>query len=69
MKIGEIRNMKKEEIEKQIAQLYSDLRNTNLDILSGKEKDVKKGLKIRKIIARMLTVLKEMETKKVDEKE
>ena len=73
MKIAEIRKMKAAEIEKEVAHAYDELKNSSDDISSGKEKDVSKSLKIRRKIARMLTVLNETkneaEISKSDKKE
>ena len=60
MNTAQMRKMKVEEIEKEITQAYVELKNTRDEISSGKEKDVSKSLKIRRNIARMLTVLNEM---------
>mgnify|MGYP006908401974 CR=1 FL=1 len=47
MNTAQIRKMKVEELEKEIAQAYAQLKNTRDEISSGKEKDVSKSLKIR----------------------
>lgn len=64
MKITAIRKMEEGAIKQEIAKLRADLLQTKVDLRLGKEKDVKKGLKIKRNIARMLTVLKEMNSKK-----
>ena len=59
MKTSEIRKLKKEELEKQIAEQKEEFYKTSDEVQSGKEKDLGKSLKIRRNIARMLTVLNE----------
>lgn len=68
MKAGEIRKMNREDITKQLTQQYAELRNTQDDIRTGKEKDASKTLKIKRNIARMLTVLQEMPEVSSEEK-
>ena len=64
MDVKDLRKKTEEELKKEISQSYLELKNVMEDIRTGKEKNVKKGLKIRKNIARMLTVLNEKESKK-----
>ncbi len=60
MKMAEIRKMKIEEIEKEITHQYLELKNIKSSIRLGKESDVSKNLKIKRNIARMLTVLTQL---------
>jgi ribosomal protein L29 len=68
MKATEIREMKREDVVKQLTQQYAELRNIQDNIRTGKEKDSSKTLKIKRNIARMLTVLTEMPEVSSDEK-
>lgn len=74
MDIARIRKMKKDEIEKAVIENYTELKNIGNDVRVGKEKDSTKSLKIKRNIARMLTVLsegsfsKEVESKPKDKK-
>jgi len=69
MYMQDIKKMGKEEIGKNLDQNYVELGRIKEGIRTGKEKDVKKSLKIRKNIARMLTALKDLENNKESEKE
>jgi ribosomal protein L29 len=60
MKATEIRKMSREDVVKQLVQQYAEVRNIQDQIRTGKEKDSSKSLKIKRNIARMLTVLNEM---------
>lgn len=64
MKISAIRKMEEGAIKLEIAKLQADFLQSKVDLRLGKEKDVKKSLKIKRNIARMLTVLKEISSKK-----
>lgn len=55
-----IRKMEKSSIEKELQKMEAELVEISENIRMGKEKDVRKSLKIKRNIARMLTVLKEM---------
>ncbi len=59
MDIKEIRKLKDEDLEKELGQLRSQLEQVKQDIEVGKEKNVRKTLRIKKNIARILTVLNE----------
>ncbi len=59
MEIAKIRKMSKEELSKSIIEGYTELKNIGNDLRTGKEKDSTKSLKIKRNIARMLTVLNE----------
>ncbi len=63
MKIDEIKKMKKEDMEKEITSLKKELLKTKEEIEKGKEKNVRKGLRIKRNIARIHTVLNELERK------
>lgn len=60
MKASAIRKMEKDAIEKETKKLQEELFSSYESVRLGKEKDVRKTLKIKRNIARMLTVLKEM---------
>ena len=59
--INEIRKLKKEELEKELGSLKAELATAKEEIKSGKEKNVRKGLRTKKNIARIRTVLNELE--------
>jgi ribosomal protein L29 len=61
MKINDIRNLKKEELEKELGSLEAELVTAKKEIRYGKEKNVKKNLRIKRNIARIRTVLNELE--------
>ena len=63
MDIKEMRKLKREDLEKELGQLCSQLEQAKQDIETGKEKNVRKTLRIKRNIARIHTVLNEMETK------
>jgi len=59
MEIKDIRAMKKEDLQKELAKFQADLLESKKGIRDGKEKNVKKSLRIKRIIARIQTVLNE----------
>ncbi len=59
MKIQEIRKLKIEELENELKKLEGEFSEVFKDIRNGKEKNVRKGLRIKRIIARIHTVLNE----------
>jgi ribosomal protein L29 len=63
MKIKEIRSLKTEQLEKELEKFRKELFQSNKEIKDGKEKDVRKSLRIKRIIARIRTVLNEKKEK------
>ena len=61
MKAGEIKNKSKNELENLLLTKREDLRKFRFGTSSHKVKDVKAVNKVRKDIARILTILKEKE--------
>ncbi len=61
MNMKEIRKLKKEELFKELGSLESELVRVKNEIRAGKEKNVRKSLRIKKNIARIRTVLNELE--------
>lgn len=61
---SEYRKMKKAELQKEIDKKTEEYIQAKEDIMRGKEKDVRKSLKLRREIAKMLTVLPELTDKK-----
>jgi ribosomal protein L29 len=59
MKIKDIKVMKKEDLQKELAKFQAELFEAKKEIRDGKEKNVKKSLRIKRIIARIQTVLNE----------
>ena len=59
MKIEEIRKLKIEDLEIELKSFRREFIQVGKDIRSGKEKNVKKSLRIKRIIARIQTVLNE----------
>lgn len=59
MNLKELRTKTEIELNKQVKALKKDLESFSSNVLQGKEKNVKKGLFIRKEIARIKTVLNE----------
>ncbi len=59
MKIKDIKAMKKEDLQKELVRFQTELFEAKKGIRDGKEKDVKKSLRIKRIIARIQTVLNE----------
>ena len=60
MKATAIRKMERAAIESEVSKEKDQLLSTSEAIRLGKEKNIRKTLQIRRNIARMLTVLKEM---------
>ncbi len=63
MKIKDIKNLKIEQLEEELEKYSKELFQSNKDIREGKEKNVKKSLRIKRIIARIQTVLNEKRKK------
>lgn len=63
MKIKEIRNIKTEQLEKELDKFRKELFEVGKEIRDGKEKNVRKSLRIKRIIARIQTVLNERKEK------
>jgi ribosomal protein L29 len=61
MNIQEIKKLKTEELVKELLKKQEELFEVSKDIRNGKEKNVKKSLRIKRIIARIQTVLNEKE--------
>ncbi len=61
MKIGELRQKSKGELQKLLRENRERLRALNFDLSSGKVKNVREIRKIKKDIARILTLIKEKE--------
>lgn len=59
MKVLEIRQKPKEELQKVIKDYREKLRGLRFDLASGKVKNVREIRNIRKDVARILTILKE----------
>jgi len=59
MKIAEIRKKSGLELEKLLGELRRKLRALRFDLASGKVKNIREIRKIKKNIARILTILKE----------
>lgn len=59
MNLKELRTKTENELNKQIKDLKKDLEAFATNVLQGKEKNIKKGLFLRKDIARIKTVLNE----------
>ncbi len=59
MKIAEIRKKSGSELEKLLGELRRKLRALRFDLVSGKVKNIREIRKIKKNIARILTILKE----------
>ncbi len=64
MKATAIRKMEEAAIRSEIVKLGEELAGLNSALRLGKEKDSAKSLKIKRNIARMLTVLREMNFKR-----
>ena len=59
MEIKEIRKLNIEQLEKEVEKFSKEFIKVSKNIREGKEKDVRKGLRIKRIIARIQTVLNE----------
>lgn len=64
MKTSAIRKMEEDAIKVELQKLRDQFLQSRNDIRLGKEKDTMKSLKIKRNIARMLTVLSQMNFKK-----
>ena len=64
MRPSAIRKMEEGALRTELTKLYEQLMQSKNDIRLGKEKDTQKSLKIKRNIARMLTVLREMNFKR-----
>jgi large subunit ribosomal protein L29 len=62
MKISELKERPKEELQKILQENQEKLRQLRFDLSSGKVKNVREIRKIKKDIARILTLLKEQLT-------
>ena len=69
MEIKEIKKLNIEELEKEIEKFRKELFQARKEIRDGKEKDVRKGLRIKRIIARIQTVLNENKKNNLKQKE
>ncbi|GEM_PF-2910731 len=69
MELKEIRKLKTEDLNKELEKFYKQLVKIKKDIRDGKEKDVRKGLRIKRIIARIQTVLNENKKNNLKQKE
>jgi len=63
MKTSELRQRSKEELQKILQDNRERLRALRFDLASGKVKNVKEIRKIKKDIARILTIFKEIKNK------
>lgn len=59
MKANELRQRTKEELQKFLSEEREKLRQLRFDLASGKVKNIREIRKIKKDIARILTVLKD----------
>jgi len=59
MKINELRQKSKEELEKSLQDSREKLRQLRFDLSAGKVKNVREIRRIKKEIARILTILKQ----------
>ena len=59
MKIGELRQKSKPELQKLLTELRERLRQLRFDLAAGKVKNVREIRQIKKDIARILTLLKQ----------
>ncbi len=59
MKIKELRQKSKDELEKNLRDDQEKLRQLRFDLASGKVKNVKDFSKLKKEIARILTIIRE----------
>lgn len=69
MEIKDIKKLNIEELEKEISKFRKEFSQAKKQIRDGKEKDVRKGLRIKRIIARIQTVLNEKKKDKLKQKE
>lgn len=61
MKASELRNLTYEELQKKLKEARQELFNLRFQLATGQLKNYKKIKQVKKDIARILTVLKEME--------
>ncbi len=62
MKAGELRQKSKEELQKNLNDLRERQRSLRFDLAAGKVKNVREVRKTKKDIARMLTILENIES-------
>lgn len=62
MKASELRNLTKEELQKKLKEARQELFNLRFQLATGQLKNYKRIKQVKKDIARILTVLKEIET-------
>lgn len=60
-KLEKIREMERKELEEKIRELRTELAKVRAEVAAGKEKDYSKVGRLRKEIARHMTVLREKE--------
>ncbi|OGM95955.1 MAG: 50S ribosomal protein L29 [Candidatus Yanofskybacteria bacterium RIFCSPHIGHO2_02_FULL_38_22b] len=60
MKIDELKNMSKDELNKLVSDLRAKLLKFNFDLADNKVKDVSQIKKTKKDVARVLTLLKQI---------
>lgn len=59
MKTSELRNKTEIELKELVTKIKKDLKDVRLDVMQGKEKNIKKALNTRKLLARIITISKE----------
>jgi len=59
MKTSEIRNKTEAELKELLTKVKKDLKDARLDIMMAKEKNIKKPLNARKLVARITTIINE----------
>ena len=59
MKVSELREKSKQELNEMVVKLMADIKTSTLDVLKRKEKNVKKPRLLRKDLARIKSVLVE----------
>ncbi len=69
MEIKDIKKLNMEELDKELYKFRKEFSQAKKEIRDGKEKDVRKGLRIKRIIARIHTVLNEKKRDKLKQKE
>jgi len=62
VKASELRNLTKEELQKKLKEARQELFNLRFQLATGQLKNYKRIKQVKKDIARILTVLKEIET-------
>lgn len=63
MKTSELRNLTLEELQKKLKEARQELFNLRFQLATGQLKNYKRIKQVKKDIARILTVIKEMERK------